>query len=51
MPSSLYLATRAGRRDDALEAFLAWTAEQGFTLYPAQEEALLEVFAGAHLAC
>ena len=49
MSSSLYLATLAGGRDDALEAFLAWTAERGFTLYPAQEEALLEVFAGAHV--
>jgi superfamily II RNA helicase len=49
MSSSLYLATLAGRRDDALEAFLAWTVERGFTLYPAQEEALLEVFAGAHV--
>jgi superfamily II RNA helicase len=49
MSSSLDLATLAGGRDDALEAFLDWTAERGFTLYPAQEEALLEVFAGAHV--
>jgi superfamily II RNA helicase len=49
MSSSLYLATRSGQRDDALDAFLAWTADKGFTLYPAQEEALLEVFAGAHV--
>jgi hypothetical protein len=49
MSSSLYLAAIAGRRNDALEAFLAWTAERGFTLYPAQEEALLELFAGAHV--
>jgi superfamily II RNA helicase len=47
--SSLYLATLTGRRDDALEAFLAWTAERGFTLYPAQEEAILEAFSGAHV--
>jgi superfamily II RNA helicase len=47
--SSLYLATLSGRRDDALEAFLAWTAEGGFTLYPAQEEAILEAFSGAHV--
>ncbi|MGD1012278.1 MAG: DUF3516 domain-containing protein [Acidimicrobiales bacterium] len=35
--------------DDVLGAFLAWTAEQGFTLYPAQEEALLEAFSGVHV--
>ena len=49
MSSSLYLATARRAADDALEAFLAWTTERGFTLYPAQEEALLEVFAGAHV--
>ena len=43
------LAAITGGRADALEAFLASTADQGFTLYPAQEEALLEVFAGAHV--
>ncbi|MDQ2729730.1 MAG: DUF3516 domain-containing protein, partial [Actinomycetota bacterium] len=35
--------------DDALEGFVAWTAERGLALYPAQEEALLEVFAGSHV--
>jgi superfamily II RNA helicase len=49
MTPNLYLATVAGQRDDALEAFLSWTTEQGFSLYPSQEEALLEVFAGAHV--
>jgi superfamily II RNA helicase len=49
MSSTLYAATLAGGRDDALEAFLAWTTERGVTLYPAQEEALLEVFSGAHV--
>jgi hypothetical protein len=49
MSSTLRLATLAGRPDDAFEAFLSWTAEQGLTLYPAQEEALLEVFGGAHV--
>jgi len=49
MSSTLYAATRAGGRDDVLESFLAWTAERGITLYPAQEEALLEVFAGSHV--
>ncbi|MGB0589309.1 MAG: DEAD/DEAH box helicase [Myxococcota bacterium] len=35
--------------DDLLELFLSWTAEQGLTLYPAQEEAILEVMAGSHV--
>jgi len=35
--------------DDALEAFLAWTAARGISLYPAQEEAILEVFADSHV--
>ncbi|HLH46904.1 MAG TPA: DUF3516 domain-containing protein [Acidimicrobiales bacterium] len=35
--------------DAALDAFLAWVADQGLALYPAQEEALVEVFAGAHV--
>jgi superfamily II RNA helicase len=39
----------AGRGEDALETFLAWTTARGLTLYPAQEEALLEVFGGAHV--
>jgi superfamily II RNA helicase len=32
--------------DELLEVFLGWTAEQGLTLYPAQEEAVLEVLSG-----
>ena len=35
---------------DALyEAFVEWTAEQGLTLYPHQEEALLEILSGSNL--
>ena len=49
MPSDLFLATNGKGRDDALEAFLAWTTGQGYVLYPAQEEAILEVFSGAHV--
>src|SRR5271170_4593599 len=49
MSARLDLSTVVGGRDDALLAFLAWTAEGGITLYPAQEEALLEVFAGSHV--
>ncbi len=35
--------------DAVFDAFLAWTGEQGFTLYPAQTEALLEVVTGSHV--
>jgi superfamily II RNA helicase len=35
--------------DDLFDAFSAWAGEQGITLYPAQEEALLEVVTGANL--
>ncbi len=35
--------------DAILEAFLAWVEEQGLELYPAQEEAVLELMAGRHL--
>jgi superfamily II RNA helicase len=43
------LAAVSGRRDDAFSAFIAWTSDGGLSLYPAQEEALLEVFSGAHV--
>lgn len=40
----------AGSDSDAiLEGFLAWVGEQGLDLYPAQEEAVLEIMAGRHL--
>jgi superfamily II RNA helicase len=35
--------------DLLLEAFEAWVGEQGLTLYPAQEEALVEVVTGANV--
>jgi superfamily II RNA helicase len=42
--------TPADADPDALfEAFEAWAAEQGLTLYPAQEEALIEVVTGANV--
>ena len=34
---------------DVLDRFLTWVAGQGLTLYPAQEEAILELFAGHHV--
>ncbi len=39
-----------GADPDALfDAFTTWTAEQGVELYPAQEEALIEVVSGANV--
>lgn len=35
--------------DQMLEAFLAWVADQGVTLYAHQEEAILEIFSGNHV--
>ncbi len=35
--------------DTLFETFSAWTAERGLELYPAQEEALIEVVSGANL--
>jgi superfamily II RNA helicase len=35
--------------DAVYEAFEGWAVEQGLTLYPAQEEALLEVVSGNHV--
>ena len=34
---------------DLFDLFLAWVAERGLTLYPAQEEAILEVFTDHHV--
>jgi hypothetical protein len=38
-----------GDADGAYEVFADWVAEQGITLYPAQEEALLELATGANV--
>jgi superfamily II RNA helicase len=35
--------------DDIFAAFADWTADQGFTLYPHQEEALIEIVSGANV--
>jgi superfamily II RNA helicase len=39
----------AADADALFEAFEAWADEQGLTLYPAQEEALIEVVTGANV--
>jgi superfamily II RNA helicase len=35
--------------DAVVDAFVAWATEQGLTLYPAQEEALLALVSGEHV--
>jgi len=35
--------------DAIFDAFVSWNAERGLTLYPAQEEALIEVLSGSNL--
>jgi superfamily II RNA helicase len=35
--------------DEILDLFLDWVSDIGFELYPAQEEALLEIMAGRHV--
>ncbi len=35
--------------DEILDLFVDWSVEAGFELYPAQEEALLEIMAGKHV--
>ncbi|MES1243694.1 MAG: DUF3516 domain-containing protein [Acidobacteriota bacterium] len=35
--------------DEILDLFVDWAVEAGFELYPAQEEALLEIMAGKHV--
>ena len=37
------------KRDEALDRFLAFVANTKLTLYPAQEEAILELFNGHHV--
>ena len=40
---------RGGDADELLDAFTAWVTAAGMTLYPAQEEAVLEVYAGSNV--
>jgi len=38
-----------GAADEALDAFVDWVGEKGLTLYPAQEEALVEIASGSNV--
>src|SRR6185312_16069760 len=50
MPESLLDHLPAGKDPDAVyAAFVEWTIAQGITLYPAQDEALIEIVSGANL--
>ena len=44
-----YLPDGPATPDELLTRFLDWCAQAGFELYPAQEEALLELWAGKHV--
>ena len=48
-PLAAFLPGSGSDPDTVLDAFLEWTAEAGFDLYSAQEEALLEILAGRHV--
>ncbi|HSM12926.1 MAG TPA: DUF3516 domain-containing protein, partial [Thermoanaerobaculia bacterium] len=48
-PLSAFLPEGPASAEALLDRFLAWCAEAGFELYPAQEEALLELWAGRHV--
>ncbi|HAN23189.1 MAG TPA: DUF3516 domain-containing protein, partial [Microbacterium ginsengisoli] len=39
----------AGDPDRLYDAFVAWAADRGFALYPAQDEAVIELVSGANV--
>ncbi len=39
----------SGDPEEIIDAFMGWVADCGLSLYPAQEEALLEIVAGSHV--
>ena len=49
MPAPLAPENRSQDPDELMEDFLAYAEEKGLELYPAQEEAILELFAGNHV--
>jgi superfamily II RNA helicase len=48
-PASLKSIADAADADEVLERFEAWTTDQGISLYPAQEEAILTLLSGANV--
>lgn len=49
MPALLDLVPRGAEPDAVYDGFVAWAAGRGFTLYPAQDEAVIEIVSGANL--
>ncbi|MDT0182698.1 DUF3516 domain-containing protein [Microbacterium sp. ARD31] len=50
MPSPLIVHVPRGADDDtAYLGFVEWAAERGLTLYPAQDEAIIEIVSGANV--
>ncbi|PWJ51806.1 Helicase conserved C-terminal domain-containing protein [Quadrisphaera granulorum] len=49
LPSRLPSGEAAGDPDAVFEAFEGWATDRGLSLYPAQEEALIEVVSGSHV--
>ncbi|MGA7147240.1 MAG: DEAD/DEAH box helicase, partial [Microbacterium sp.] len=50
MPSSLLDAVPRGADPDAAYlGFVEWASESGLTLYPAQDEAVIEIVSGSHV--
>ncbi|KAB2962185.1 MAG: DUF3516 domain-containing protein [Thermoanaerobaculia bacterium] len=48
-PLSSYLPAGAAPPEELFTRFLDWCGQAGFDLYPAQEEALLEIWSGRHV--
>ena len=49
MGSLAELVKDCADEDEVLTTFVAWAEDQGLSLYPAQEEALLEILAGSNV--
>lgn len=49
VPLNLAQRLETQPKGDLFDIFLDWVADQGLELYPAQEEAMLEVFADSHV--
>src|SRR5579862_3432991 len=48
-PLAALLPTAGADPDDLMSRFVSYTAASGLSLYPAQEEALLELMSGKHV--
>ncbi len=48
-PNLTALLPASADPDELFEAFGAWTQSRGITMYPAQEEAVLEIVSGSHV--